>query len=85
MGCCLAITKDFLKKIRRYFYDIKTKNIINNQNDAIAFERTIAILCFTLYPGLINDISFEDEIKHMVWGYRYNDYVNGIKNLIVAM
>ena len=79
MGCCLAITKDFLTKLEDTFMISKLKNIINNQNDAIAFERTIAILCFTLYPGLINDISFEDEIKHMVWGYRYNDYVNGIK------
>jgi hypothetical protein len=51
-------------------------NVINNQEKAIAFERTISILCFTLYPNLINNLSYEGEIKDMVWGYIYKHFIN---------
>ena len=76
MCCCLSITKDFLIKLEDKFKISNLKNIIKNQQDAIAFERTISILCFSLKPELIDDLSFEGEIKYMVWGYRYSDYIN---------
>ena len=44
--------------------------------DAITFERTISILCFSEKPNLINDLSYEGEIKHMIWGYNYSHYLN---------
>jgi hypothetical protein len=53
--------------------------IINNQESAIAFERIISIICFTLYPNIINDLSFEGEIKNMVWGYIYKHFVDNVK------
>ena len=76
MGCCLAITKDFLMQLEIKFKISNLKHIINNQNDAIAFERTIAILCFSEKKNLINDLSFEGEVKYMVWGYKYSHYIN---------
>jgi len=76
MGCCLAIEKDFLLKIEDIYKLSNLNNYINNQEDAIAFERTISIICFSLYPNLFNDLSFEGEIKYMVWGYRYHDFIN---------
>lgn len=76
MGCCLAIEKDFLNKIESTFKLSNLNAIINNQDDAIAFERTITLICFALYPLLINDLSFEGEIKDMVWGYNYNAFIN---------
>jgi hypothetical protein len=76
MGCCLAITKNFLMDLENKFNISKLNNIIKNQEDAIAFERTIAILCFSIYPNLINDLSFEGEIKYMVWGYVFEHFVS---------
>lgn len=76
MGACLAITKDFLMKLEKNYKLSTLKNIINNQQDAIAFERTISILCFSEKSNLINDLSFEGEIKYMVWGYSYLDHIN---------
>jgi hypothetical protein len=79
MGCCLAITKPFLMKLEEKYKISSLKNIIKNQQDAIAFERTISVLCFSEKPNLINDISFEGEIKHMIWGYSYLDFINNKK------
>jgi hypothetical protein len=76
MGCCLAITKKFLTNLEDSFKISNLKTNIKNQQDAMAFERTISILCFALYPDIINDLSFEGEIKYMVWGYNYNHYIN---------
>jgi hypothetical protein len=76
MGCCLAITKDFLLKLENKFKISNLKDIITNQQDAIAFERTISVLCFCEKQNLNNDLSFEGEIKFMVWGYSYSDYIN---------
>ena len=79
MGCCLAIEKEFLMHIEHKHKISNLVNIINNQESAIAFERTISIICFSLYPNLINDLSFEGEIKKMVWGYRYKHFVDNVK------
>lgn len=76
MGCCLAITKDFLTKLESKFILSNLKSNIKNKEETIAFERTLTLMCFDLYPNIINDISFEGEIKYMVWGYRYNDFIN---------
>jgi hypothetical protein len=76
MGCCMGITKDFLMKLEEKFTLSNLRFHINNLTHAIAFERTISTLCFALFPNIINDLSFEGEIKYMVWGYRYSDYIN---------
>jgi hypothetical protein len=76
MGCCLAIDKSFLMEMETKFKISNLNNVINNQEKAIAFERTISILCFTLYPNLINNLSYEGEIKDMVWGYIYKHFIN---------
>ena len=76
MGCCIAIEKSFLNVMEKMYKISNLKNIINNQEEAIAFERTISILCFSLYPNIINDLSFEGEISSMVWGYTYKDFIN---------
>jgi hypothetical protein len=79
MGCCLAITKVFLTQLEVVFKISNLKDNINNQTDAIAFERTIAIMCFALNNTLKNDVSFEGDIKDMVWGYSYKDFINDKK------
>ena len=76
MGCCLGIDKNFLINMENKHKISNLKNLITNQEEAIAFERTISILCFALYPDLINDLSFEGEIKDMVWGYIYKHFIN---------
>jgi len=79
MGGCLAITKNFLTNLEEKFKISNLVNVINNQEEAIAFERTISILCFSEKPNLIHDLSFEGETKYMIWGYRYSDYINNKK------
>jgi hypothetical protein len=79
MGCCMAITNDFLLELEDKFQISNLKDSILNQSDAIAFERTISILCETNYPEIINDISYEGEICNMVWGYNYSQYINNQK------
>jgi hypothetical protein len=76
MGCCLGIDKKFLMELENVYKISNLKNIITDQEKAIAFERTISVLCFSLYPDIINDLSFEGEIINMVWGYIYQHYVN---------
>ena len=76
MGCCMAITKNFLNTLENTFNLSNLKDYIQNQDDAIAFERTISIACFGINQNLINDISFENEIKYMAWGYNYKHYIN---------
>jgi hypothetical protein len=76
MGCCLGIDKKMLMELEKLYKISNLKNIIKNQEEAIAFERIISILCFSLYPNIIDDLSFEGEIKDMVWGYRYRDFMN---------
>lgn len=76
MGCCLAITKNFLMELENKFKISNLNNIIKNQDDAIAFERTISILCFSIYPELSNNLSFEGEIQNMVWGYVFEHFIS---------
>ena len=75
IGCCLAITKDFLMKMENTYKISNLKSIIRNQNDAMAFERTLSVMCFSLKNDLIDDISFEGEQLNMVWGYTYNHFI----------
>jgi hypothetical protein len=76
MGCCLGIDKKFLMDLEKLYKISNLKNIINNQAESIAFERTISVLCFSLHPCIANDLSFEGEICDMVWGYIYEHYNN---------
>ena len=71
-----TLLKNKLMQLEIKFKISNLKHIINNQNDEIAFERTIAILCFSEKKNLINDLSFEGEVKYMVWGYKYSHYIN---------
>jgi hypothetical protein len=76
MGCCLGIDKKMLMELERLYKISNLINIIKNQEETIAFERIISILCFSLYPNIINDLSFEGEIKDMVWGYTYRNFMD---------
>jgi hypothetical protein len=79
MGCCLAITKTFLNTLQERHNIQNLVKYIENQEDAIAFERTISLLCCLNYPEIISDISFEGEIRNMSWGYRYSNFINNNK------
>lgn len=85
MGCCIGIDKTFLVNMEKKYKISNLKNIIINQEEAIAFERTLSVLCFSLSTNIANDLSFEGEIKDMVWGYIYKHFVNKQKIFNVNM
>jgi len=79
MGCCFAIEKQFLQTLENKYKISNLKNVIDNQEKAIAFERTFSILCCSEFKNIIDDISYEGEIRDMVWGYIYQHYISGQK------
>jgi hypothetical protein len=79
MGCCFSIEKSFLLNLENKYKISNLKYIINDQKQQIAFERTFSILCFAEYPDIINDLSYEGEIKDMVWGYNYKNFIDKTK------
>lgn len=76
MGGCLGIEKQFLINMEKKHKISNLKNIITNQKENIAFERTLSVLCASLYDDITNDLSFEGEIKNMVWGYIYKHFAS---------
>lgn len=76
LGCMLCLDKNFIQLLEDKYNISVITNFINDQTDAIAFERVIAAICFAEYPSLSNDISFEGDIKNMVWGYTYAHYID---------
>ena len=75
MGCMVVITKDAINTLERTYGLSRLVNIVDNKDDAIAFERTLAVLCYHAFPEVRNDPSFEGDIRNMIWGYRYRHYV----------
>ena len=74
LGSSLAITKKFLLEIEEKYCISKLSTVIHSKEHAVAFERTISIICFELYPKLINDLSFEGEISNMIWGLKNENF-----------
>lgn len=76
LGCCMAIEKDFLMEIENKYKISILKDHIKNMNpDSVMFERSLGIICYTLFPDIINDLSYEGEIQNMIWGHRYSHYL----------
>lgn len=80
LGCMLVIKKNFINEIENKFNLSNLVNIINNKDEAISFERVISILCYYLYPQIKNDISYCGDIKNMIWGYSYRQYIKDRDN-----
>lgn len=76
LGCLMVIDKSFLDGLEEKYKLKRLINIINNKDDAIAFERTVAVLCYQEYPVLKDEPSIEGDIRNMIWGYRYEDFMN---------
>lgn len=76
LGCLTVIDKHFIDQLESRYVISRLATIIKNQEDAIAFERVLAVLCYTAYPTLKDAPSIEGSISNMIWGYRYNDYIN---------
>ena len=75
LGCLLVIDKPFITMLEDKYKISRLVTMIHNQEGAIAFERVIAVLCYYEHPDIVNDLSFEGDIRNMIWGYRYSDYV----------
>jgi len=75
MGCMCVITKEFLHRLEDKYKFTRLADVIDNKEDAIAFERTLAVLCYSEIADLKDTVSFEGDIVNMQWGYRYEDYV----------
>jgi hypothetical protein len=75
LGSLIVIDKSFITLLEEKYKISKLVNVIKNQADAIAFERVIALLCYYEYPDLKDNLSIEGDIKNMIWGYTYADYV----------
>jgi len=78
LGASLIITKDFLVKLENKYKISNLKNIIHSKPHACAFERTIVILCLSLYPDLKYDKSVCGEIGDMTWGLTLSEYKNSL-------
>lgn len=75
MGCLTAMNLNFLQKLQEKYTITNLIPLVNNQTDAIAFERVLAVLCYTEHPELATDPSFEGDIRNMDWGYTWDDYI----------
>jgi hypothetical protein len=75
MGCMSIITRDFIQILEQKYSISNLKDYIHNQNDAMAFERVLAVLIYAEYPEIVKDISIEGDIKYMLWGYTYANYI----------
>ena len=75
LGCLIVIDKDFIDKLESRYKISRLVDIIHNQEDAIAFERVLAVLCYQAYPKLNEAPSIEGNITNIIWGYRYSDYI----------
>lgn len=80
LGCALVISKKFINTLDEKFNLKSLTNIINDQEDAISFERILAILCCKEKPSLINDPSILGDVSEMAWGYRWHQYVSDRNN-----
>jgi hypothetical protein len=82
MGCCCAITKDFLQILETKHKISSLASIINSHFKTIAFERVLSVLVTVNYPDIKNDSSYEGEIADMVWGYSYNCLITNKKQIL---
>ena len=80
LGSMLVIKSDFINDIENTFNLSILSKIINNKDDAISFERTLSVICYYLHPDIVNDLSYGGDIKNMIWGYNYNEYIIDKKN-----
>jgi len=74
MGCMCVITKDFIQSLEDKYKLTRLARVIDNKEDAIAFERTLALLCYSEIVDLKKSVSIEGDIANMRWGYSYDDY-----------
>jgi|LakMenE18May11ns_1017448.scaffolds.fasta_scaffold9913329_2 hypothetical protein len=75
MGCMAVITKDAIQMLESTYGLSRLVEIVDNKKDAIAFERTLAVLCYHAFPELPSDPSFEGDIRNMIWGHTYKKHM----------
>jgi len=76
-----VITKDAIQTLERAYGLSRLVKIVDNKEDAIAFERTLAVLCYHAFPDMRTDPSFEGDIRNMIWGYRYTNYAEDLSRV----
>jgi len=74
LGCITAIDREFINLLEEKYGISNLKTHIKNQNDAIAFERVLAVLSYTEHPDISQDISYEGDISNMKWGTRIEEF-----------
>jgi hypothetical protein len=76
MGCISVIDKSFLNILEEKYKISNIAPIITERNRVWAFERVLAVLCYNEYTDLKHSPSIEGDIRNLIWGYTYNDYIN---------
>jgi len=76
LGCLTVIDKEFINQLESRYKISRLATVICDQEGQIAFERILAVLCFQAYPAIKEAPSIEVSISNMLWGWRYNDYIN---------
>ena len=76
LGCLIVIDKQFMDQLESRYKISRLVSNIHNQEDAIAFERVLAVLCYCQYPKLKEAPSIEGSITNMIWGYTYEKYID---------
>ena len=76
LGCLLVIDKQFLEQLESRYKISRLATIIRDQEDAIAFERVLAVICYQAFPALKENPSIEGNLTNMIWGYTYDNYIN---------
>lgn len=82
MGCMTFITKDFIMELQNNYNLLNLTTLINNQTDAIAFERILSVLCFDRFN--LSNKSLLGDISNMVWGYNLDCLYKERKENIIS-
>ena len=75
MGCLTVIDRDCINIFESKYKISNLCSLIKNQADAIAFERTLAVLAYAVNPEIQTNTSYFGDIKNLIWGYRYETYI----------
>ncbi len=75
LGGMLVISRSCAHAINSKYSLLRLHQLINNQTDAIAYERVIAVLCYAQCPDIELNVSLEGDISGMPWGYRCEEYL----------
>jgi len=75
MGCISVIDKSFVNLLEEKYKISNIAPLITDKSGATAFERVLAVLCYNEYTDIKHAPSLEGDIRNLIWGYTYNNYI----------